>query len=1248
MGADPDADRREYGLSDLVYGITQTPQVWIDCQVAEGNGALAFNWDVREGVFPDGLVGEMFGAFSRLLSRMTAQDGVWDSAEPVPVPASQLQRRELINSTAAPLPDSLLHEGVVAQALRAPGRLAVADPAGSLTYGELLGLALSLAGELRDEGPVVAVLMDSGRFQFVAVLGILLAGLAYLPLDVDQPAARRERIMRDAGVRCAVTRGDAELPAEVRRADIRTIGASPLPVGPLPPMAAPGDLAYVIYTSGSTGAPKGVAISHRSAVNTIADINQRFAITERDRVLGLAALGFDLSVYDLFGPPARGAALILPSASRHADPSHWAELIAEYQISLWNSVPAHLQMLSDYLGSAGDEVPSLRLALLSGDWIPVRLPDQVRAQVPGLRVVSLGGATEAAIWSIWHPIEEVEPDWHSIPYGKPLANQSFHVLDHDLRPCPDWVPGELFIGGTGLAIGYLGDEAKTAERFIVHQALGRLYRTGDLGRYLPDGSIEFLGREDRQVKLRGHRIELAEVEEAVRAHEQVGAAVVLADGQRGLAAFVEPARRPAARAGAGQPDPVAWPSPPRPELAEAAATAGVTDGVDVPRFRAHARALDQASLLSMGHALAAVRLAAGEVPGRYRSLMRRWERAIESAGLAGTGLASTGPTGTEATAAADAWRRVRERCADDPGLISYFETSARQLPAQLLGATDHLTLLFPEGQLSVCEAVWSGPLAVRWANRAASELVRQLAPGRVLEVGLGSGGTTAELLAALPEVSCTLTDLSPLFVTAARDRFTARPGLRFAVFDITQDYRAQGFLPSSYDVIVAGDVLHACCDVPDVLARLAELLVPGGWLILTEVTREHLPFMISLEFLLQIDFADQRRDGDDWFFTEPQWRQLLAEAGAGTVLSLPADSHGIVAESGLRVFAAQVKTDRVPVSESGLRAHLAQRLPDYMLPAHVQVVDALPLSQNGKIDQRVLASWLPPLRTGEAAVQVSASQLEATMATLWAEVLGLPGVGLDQGFVALGGDSLLAARLAGRIREELSLATPFDTVLQQVLEGPTVAGLAAWIVAHEPPRGLTDEPGDADAGGQPALAIRNLGGSRTGEACVLIHDGSGTIACYQPYLAALSEDGRLGQLAGLELADPSGYLALDPEVVIGQLADDCADALLDAGYLSVRIAGQGQGAIIAMEVARRLVEAGADVHRLVLVGPAVTGQDDSPLSAHLAEALGRWQPLAYSGDLTLAGAGDERAAAACRQACLGTVSLAAHLVEALR
>ncbi|WP_225726908.1 MULTISPECIES: non-ribosomal peptide synthetase [unclassified Nocardia] len=532
------------------YGITQTPQVWIDCQALERNGELLLNWDYRTEVFPDGLIYDMFGAFEQLLEGLSDDPQVWRADSPVSLSTAQARRRTVVNSTAGPLPATLLYEPVLAAARRHPDRVAVVDTAGEHTYRELWSTAAAFAAALEKAGAapgdIVAITLDKGLAQIAAVLGTLAAGAVYLPIDPGQPAARRDGILRDSGAGFVLSaRADDSVPAPVLVLAADEIAPHPDAFDLPAPCREPDDLAYVIYTSGSTGTPKGVMISHRAAANTIADISERFGVGAEDRVLGLANLGFDLSVYDIFGALGAGGTLVLPDPVRRGEPAHWAELVARHGITVWNSVPAQLQMLSNYLsGHTGPELPSLRLALLSGDWIPVTLFDEIRGRIPDLRLISLGGATEAAIWSIHYPIESVAADAASIPYGYPLRNQTFHVYDHALRDRPDWVAGELYIGGAGLALGYLNDAERTGARFVRHPVTGeRIYRTGDFGRYLPSGAIEFLGRDDFQVKIRGHRIEIAEVEAAVLSHPAVRAAVVLVDGddalRRRLVAFIE-------------------------------------------------------------------------------------------------------------------------------------------------------------------------------------------------------------------------------------------------------------------------------------------------------------------------------------------------------------------------------------------------------------------------------------------------------------------------------------------------------------------------------------------------------------------------------------------------------------------------------------------------------------------------------------------------------------------------------------
>ncbi|MEU2065087.1 amino acid adenylation domain-containing protein, partial [Streptomyces sp. NPDC013455] len=523
-----------------VSSSVRTPQVWLDHQAVEEAGELVLNWDVIEELFPAGCVDAMFSGYQRLLHELCRDAGAWQRPVPVLVPAADLEVRAAVNATDGPVPEGLLHDGFLAQAALRPEEPAVISGALTLTYGALDRRSNQVGHRLRAQGAgpgdLVAIVMDKGWEQVVAALGILRAGAAYVPIDARVPAERLRVLLDSAGISRVVTQPWVEETADWPRGVSRTVVRSDdegdeRPLGPSG--ARPSDLAYVIFTSGSTGLPKGVMIEHGAALNTVVDVNERFGVTAADRALGLSALNFDLSVYDVFGLLSVGGALVLPEPSAHREPARWAELVAEHGVTIWNSVPALMEMFTEHaLANRLTGLP-VRLVMMSGDWIPVTLPRRIRLLLPEAGLWSLGGATEASIWSIWHPIGDVGEDWVSIPYGTAMRNQRFHVLDGALRPCPVWVPGDLYIAGVGLARGYLNDEEKTRAAFFHHPVTGeRLYRTGDLGRFLPDGTIEFLGRKDSQVKVQGYRIELGEVEAALTQCAGVRAAAVVAAGER--------------------------------------------------------------------------------------------------------------------------------------------------------------------------------------------------------------------------------------------------------------------------------------------------------------------------------------------------------------------------------------------------------------------------------------------------------------------------------------------------------------------------------------------------------------------------------------------------------------------------------------------------------------------------------------------------------------------------------------------
>jgi yersiniabactin nonribosomal peptide synthetase len=519
LGVAPDLVNMRFPFGSLIWGISQTPQVWLDNQVMEREGGLSFNWDSVDELFPAGLLDAMFDGYRNLL--LWLAEGDWERPLPDLVPAAQHAVRAKVNDTAGQAPWRTLHEQFFSND---PDRLAVVLGEQQLTYGELRARALQVAGELTRQGvkpgDTVAVTLPRGPEQIAAVLGVLAAGAAYVPVGVEQPAARRERIYAKASVTSVI---DTVLTGE------------PLAE---PVYADPGSLAYIIFTSGSTGEPKGVEITHAAAVNTIADINDRHSISSSDRVLALSALDFDLSVYDIFGLLSAGGALVLIDDNDRREARLWLRLIEENEVTVWNSVPALLDMLLTVAG--GQAVRSLRTVLVSGDWVGLDLPGRLREASPEACFVAMGGATEASIWSNAIEVGEVPPEWKSIPYGTPLRNQRYRVSDSRDRDCPDWVPGELRIGGAGVALGYRGEPGLTAAQFVTDEAGGRWYRTGDQGRYWPDGTLEFLGRLDFQVKIRGHRIELGEIEAVAAEYPGVARAVAVTSGPKLALAVLAP------------------------------------------------------------------------------------------------------------------------------------------------------------------------------------------------------------------------------------------------------------------------------------------------------------------------------------------------------------------------------------------------------------------------------------------------------------------------------------------------------------------------------------------------------------------------------------------------------------------------------------------------------------------------------------------------------------------------------------
>lgn len=450
----------------------------------------------------------------------------------------------------APVGGALVHDLVLDQARIRPTAFALIGPDRSVTFGELYEQALTVAARLVetgvDVGDPVGIALEKGVDQQIAVFGALLAGAVFVPVDVGAPPARRARLL-DRVTTTVLTRSRYTdgIPPGTAVVDLdRADDPGPAARAVVPRRGDPEGVANMLFTSGSTGAPKCVLVTHRGIVHALAGTRERYPVAAGDRSLAVTALHHDMSLFDTFGMLGAGAAIVLPDPARDRDAEHWAELVRRHGVTTWTSVPAMLEMLLEQEPAAA---AGLRRVFLGGDRIPLDLLDALARHAPRTQLVSVGGPTETTLWNIWYPVAGRDPAWRSVPYGRPLPGNDYHLLDDRLQDTAPGEVGTLYCSGIGVTIGYHADPARTAAAYVPHPRTGaRLFRTGDLGRRRPDGTIEFCGRGDRQLQIGGHRVEPGEIEAVLSGHPGVHSAVVVpgrrdeAHRVRGLVAWVRP------------------------------------------------------------------------------------------------------------------------------------------------------------------------------------------------------------------------------------------------------------------------------------------------------------------------------------------------------------------------------------------------------------------------------------------------------------------------------------------------------------------------------------------------------------------------------------------------------------------------------------------------------------------------------------------------------------------------------------
>jgi len=506
-------------------------------EIARFAGSLRMVINYNTDLFRDATIERMASHVSMLAESILADTGTAIHDLDILGPAEKRLLTDTFNDTRYPFPsDKSIVDIFEAQAARGPDRIAIVLEDREISYRELDERARGLAGVLVGKhrvrpGEIVGLMVDRNEWSIIGLLGIMMAGGVYLPVDPSYPMNRIDFMLADSGCRILLTESkvienNGQIPSLVVTLDINTLVSSrdPSAKTPLSHRPSPDDLAYVIYTSGSTGQPKGVMIAHSGFLNMSLHQIRAFGVSENDRVLQFASASFDASLSEIFMALLAGAAVVVVRKETIEDPLLFVRYLEEKRVTNMTLPPVYLNALDKERLNTVSTIITAGEAPNTGDAVFLSSRKNY---------FNAYGPTEISVCAT---IERVSPDGdyrRNIPIGKPIANTSIFILDDSLRLVPIGIPGEICISGAGLAQGYLKRPELTAEKFVCHPlpAGERLYRTGDLGRWLPDGNLEWLGRNDDQVKIRGYRIELGEIKNALLRHASVKDVIVLAAGR---------------------------------------------------------------------------------------------------------------------------------------------------------------------------------------------------------------------------------------------------------------------------------------------------------------------------------------------------------------------------------------------------------------------------------------------------------------------------------------------------------------------------------------------------------------------------------------------------------------------------------------------------------------------------------------------------------------------------------------------
>ena len=1004
-------------IGDIKFSGSQTSQVFLDYQVMESKNGLSITWDYVEELFDEKMIDRMFKQYRKMIS---------EASNLTCITLGKEEERRILqyNNTSKPFSQTNLLQGYLESVNKYQTNVALIHENEHLSYEELDKLVNKVANMLVDngvkKGDLVGVFASRNIKTIAYILAILKTGAGFIPISLDYPMSRVEFIKEQSQCRFLFDNNFDEKVLDDYKDAFETVDFQG------------NETAYLIYTSGSTGEPKAVEITHEACVNTIVDMNDILEVTCNDKFIGISSLCFDLSIYDIFGVLQAGASLVIINDQR--DIQNIYEVLKRERVTIYNSVPAIMDMLVKEIKGKEKE-NALRYVLLSGDWIPTYLPSEIKDVFPNASCMSLGGATECSIWSIFYPIKALKKEWTRIPYGIPLANQTVYILNAQGEDCPIGVIGEICIGGLGLAKGYFKDKEKNEKSFFVHPTYGRIYRTGDLGKMDDHGLVWIIGRMDNQVKVNGYRIELEEIINVIEKNKEVSRCVVELNDNNQLITYVEPKRY------------ISNMEDKKNIIEEQIKKEEVNieqsnDYEDIYKFVEDINRVAETNMLEFFKkyglwmeensylSLEKVQSTITDNVDCY-DMITKWMNALVKSEVL---MKDNDKYCLTNKINSDIYKLAKVRINEYQNgqwkhLLQYFNDCNSRLDSLILKEVNPLTLLFPDGGYQTVDEIYCNNPVTYPANQIARQAVKNYLEQRdidkrlnVLEVGAGVGSTTQYILDLfVPEKTVYhYTDISDGFTKYAAEKFKAYNFLEFGVINIDNDFLSQGIEPQSVDLIIAANVIHDAKNILQCLTSLKKVLSPEGMIVFVEGTEATNYELTTVSFLEGLStYEDERVGKMTPFLTDDEWKAKMITAGFDDPLIYPTKESKSAPLKVKTIVTFNKEFTRL--DSEVLNEYATEYLPTYMLPKQYVILDQLPLTPNGKVDHKKLKSIESHIEDNTKKLNkfvVPRNETDKLLVEICSDVFGLENISIDDNIYDIGGDSIKLIRILGVLRNK--------------------------------------------------------------------------------------------------------------------------------------------------------------------------------------------------------------------------------------